>query len=187
MVAVDENSPSDPATVTAGVERTELIQIGSRTHPSSRASQAKINPFMDMKASSNVRTANDICSDHHFICWSASSIYAALGEHGLMQGTTCLDSQQDARCPPEYLALPEALRPTPLQLAMPHRRWIDRFPFPRLRDNMILLSALIDLDDFVRDLFGTESLTLRKDCATWEPQSWVIGPEFSAKWGYLFR
>ena len=83
--------------------------------------------------------------------------------------------------------LPEFLRPTPLQLAMVHRRWIDRFPFPRLRDNMILLSALVDLDLFVRDLFNMVSLTLRPDRATWDPKAWTIGPEFSLKWGYLFH
>ncbi|KIW81653.1 hypothetical protein Z517_04679 [Fonsecaea pedrosoi CBS 271.37] len=128
-------------------------------------------------------------TDHYFLCWPAWAIYSALGQHGLMQGTVCEGSHQEVKSPPEYLTLPESLRPSPLQLAVPHRRWIDRFPFPRLRDNMILLGGLIDLDDFVRDLFGMASLILRHEVrrATWDPESWAIGREFSAKWGYLFQ
>jgi hypothetical protein len=105
-----------------------------------------------------------------------------------MQGTGCPDSNEEAASPREYLSLPAPLRPTPLQLAMAHKRWIDRFPFPRLRDNLILLNGLVDLDEFVRDLFGMASLLLRPDSqrATWEPESWSIGSEFSLKWGYLF-
>lgn len=105
-----------------------------------------------------------------------------------MQGTGCPDSEVKAKSPAEYLELPEYLRPTPLQMAMPHVRWIDTFPFPRLRDNMILLDGLIDLDEFVRDLWTMASLILRPQTqrATWDPASWTMGPEFSSKWGYLF-
>lgn len=83
--------------------------------------------------------------------------------------------------------LPDALQPTPLQLVVPHRLWIDRFPFVRLRDNMILLNSLLDLDAFCGDLFNTASLTLRPSAPSWDPRSWVLGEEFAAKWGYLFR
>lgn len=128
-------------------------------------------------------------ADHRLLCWPAWAIYAALGNHGLMQGTTCCQGASiDAPSPAEYLSLPEPLRPTPLQLAVTHRRWIDRFPFPRMRDNMILLTGLIDLDEFVRDLFGMASLVPRLGVQrlTWDPRHWTIGPEFAAKWGYLF-
>jgi hypothetical protein len=131
-----------------------------------------------------------VSNDHRFLCRPAWPIYAALSNHGFMQGTmSCEEGSIDAPSPTAYLSLPEALKPTPLQLAMAHRRWIDRFPFPRMRDNMILLAALIDLDEFVRDLFGMASLLPRPEVQrlTWEPTHWIIGPEFAAKWGYLFR
>lgn len=57
-----------------------------------------------------------------------------------------------------------------------------------MRDNLILLSQIIDIDAFVRDLFGMSSIILRTNTAraTWEPDAWTVGPEFSSKWGYLF-
>ncbi|KIW12885.1 hypothetical protein PV08_08072 [Exophiala spinifera] len=135
------------------------------------------------------RCSIDVLSrDHQLLCWQAWPIYWALGRHAEMQGTGCPDGGIKARSPPEYLELPEFLRPTPLQMAMPHVRWIDRFPFPRLRDNMILLDGLIDLDEFVRDLWTMANLVLRPQTqkATWDPACWMMGPEFSSKWGYLF-
>ena len=143
-------------------------------------------PFMRMEVPCRPRSA--LSTDHYFICWPAWGIYHALTQHGLMQGTNCPDAEGDAVSPRKYLSLPEFLRPTPLQLAKVHKRWIDRFPFPRMRDNMILLDGLVDLEDFIRDLFGKDSLCLRPDAQgpTWEPKSWFLGTEFSLKWGYLF-
>jgi hypothetical protein len=58
-----------------------------------------------------------------------------------------------------------------------------------MRDNMILLSGLVDLDEFVRDLFGMASLILQPQTQrpTWDPESWTLGPEFAPKWAYFFR
>ncbi|KIW67194.1 hypothetical protein PV04_06462 [Phialophora macrospora] len=145
--------------------------------------------FETMRAPPSVLAiAMKLPTDHYFLCWPAWPLYSALLQHGLMQGTGCPDANDEVASPREYLALPEPLRPTALQLALPHRRWIDRFPFPRLRNNLILLNGLVDLDEFVRDLFGMASLLLRPDLrrATWEPESWRMGTEFSLKWGYLF-
>lgn len=127
-------------------------------------------------------------ADHYFLCFSAWPIYSALGTHGLMQGTNCENSHAEMTSPSELLSLPEALRPSPLQLVISHRRWIDRFPFPRMRDNMILLNGILDLDEFVRDLFEMASLLRKPNSSqpTWDPDSWTLGTEFSAKWGYLF-
>ncbi|KAK4941603.1 hypothetical protein LTR10_018480 [Elasticomyces elasticus] len=127
---------------------------------------------------------------HHLRCsLSGMSIYLALGRHALVQGTICSACDENAPSPIEYLSLPDSLKPTPLQLVKPHRKWIDRFPFPRMRDNLILLSEILDLDDFVRDLFGMSSLIFRHESgqATWDPGAWIIAPEFASKWGYLFR
>ncbi|KAK4940270.1 hypothetical protein LTR10_019590 [Elasticomyces elasticus] len=105
-----------------------------------------------------------------------------------MQGTTCPDAGDQVKSPVEFLALPDPLRPSPLQLAVAHPRWIDRFPFPRFRDNMILLIGLVDLDQFIGDMFGMASLILRPETqrATWDPAAWIIGNNFASKWGYLF-
>ncbi len=113
---------------------------------------------------------------------------AALAYHGLMQSTDCQSCMADIKSPTKYLLLPAPLQPSALQLAVKHRNWIDRFPFPRLRDNMILLADRIDLDSFVYDLFNLPSLTLRSggEKCTWNPTSWRMEREFAGKWGHLF-
>jgi hypothetical protein len=82
--------------------------------------------------------------------------------------------------------VPEALRPTDLQLSTIHPEWIDRFPFPKMRDNMITLLGIIDEEEFLGDLFCFTSFTLEPGAAPWDPTAWKIGEEFSARWGYLF-
>lgn len=82
--------------------------------------------------------------------------------------------------------IPESLRPTYLQLTVPHPPWIDRFPFPQMRDNMIVLLGVIDEEEFLADLFCLTSFTIEPGAPSWDPGAWKIGEEFSAKWGYLF-
>ena len=82
--------------------------------------------------------------------------------------------------------IPDSLRPTELQLTVVHPRWIDRFPFPKMRDNMITLLGIIDEEEFMADLFCFTSFTLDTGAASWDPKAWKIGKEFAAKWGYLF-
>jgi hypothetical protein len=55
-----------------------------------------------------------------------------------------------------YVTLPKALEPTPLQLIMPHPNWVDLFPLPQLRENLIVAisESRIDPDEFVEDLVG---------------------------------
>lgn len=160
----------------------ELIQVldQSRLIITGPKSRAKVVGW------DGIPTPSSVGLDHFFLNWPAWSIYAALTKHGLMLGMTCRECIFDSVSASNEI-LPTALQPTPLQLVVPHRRWIDRFPFVRLRDNMILLSSLLDLDAFCGDLFNTASLTLRPSAPSWDPRSWVLGEEFGAKWGYLFR
>lgn len=128
-----------------------------------------------------------LTSDYRYLHWPAWPIYHALVEHGLMFDTDCPAATSEGVPTVQYLSLPVSLRPSPLQLAQSHPRWIDRFPFPRLRDNMILLRALVDLHEFVGDLFSFPGLTRCESGPTWEPAVWRMSNDFAAKWGYLFR
>lgn len=55
---------------------------------------------------------------------------------------------------PLHLNLPDSLLPTSLQMVYPHSNWIDMFPFPQIRDNLIRWEDYFDVMDFWRDLFG---------------------------------
>ncbi|KAH8688947.1 hypothetical protein BGW36DRAFT_365484 [Talaromyces proteolyticus] len=55
---------------------------------------------------------------------------------------------------PFHTGLPSSLFPTPLQMIHPHSNWIDMFPFPQIRDNLIKWEGYFDVLDFLRDIFG---------------------------------
>ncbi|KIW31947.1 uncharacterized protein PV07_03533 [Cladophialophora immunda] len=115
----------------------------------------------------------------------SASIYGALYQNGAMMGIAC-SVVVPSKSSPVGPDIPESLRPTALQLTTIHPSWIDRFPFPKMRDNMITLMGIIDEEEFLADLFCLTSFTLNPGAASWDPTAWKIGKDFSAKWGYLF-
>ncbi|VTT66474.1 unnamed protein product [Fusarium fujikuroi] len=54
----------------------------------------------------------------------------------------------------EHLPLPTRLEPTHTQMTSPHPCWIDIFPFPELRDNLIRKQLIYDHIQFLEDLVG---------------------------------
>ncbi|EGR48813.1 uncharacterized protein TRIREDRAFT_107525 [Trichoderma reesei QM6a] len=56
--------------------------------------------------------------------------------------------------PSPLLCLPESLAPTRLQLSCPHSNWIDVFPFPQMRDNLIRWENYFSHAEFLTDLLG---------------------------------
>jgi len=50
--------------------------------------------------------------------------------------------------------LPQPLIPTSLQMVQPHSSWLNMFPFPRFRDNLITWEDTFDPLDLCCDLFG---------------------------------
>ncbi|KAL7921482.1 hypothetical protein ACQKWADRAFT_321322 [Trichoderma austrokoningii] len=53
------------------------------------------------------------------------------------------------------LRFPENLAPTRLQLARAHSSWIDVFPFPEMRDNLIRYENYFSHAEFLTDLLGS--------------------------------
>lgn len=90
---------------------------------------------------------------------------------------------------------PYSMNPTFLQLNVEHHPWIDFFPCPRLRDN--LLAALVpgremlDEDHLCRDVVdggagaGVDSAGLIVWGTPWEPGGWEVTESFVEKWGWL--
>jgi hypothetical protein len=114
-----------------------------------------------------------------------NTVFAALFKNGRILGIPC-GSQVPWKSLPCDHNVPETLRPTLLQMTTLHIPWIDRFPFPKMRDNIIMMNAVIDEEDFLNDLFTTESFVVASGTMSWDPNGWVIGKEFQEKWGYLF-
>jgi hypothetical protein len=83
----------------------------------------------------------------------------------------------------QIAGIPESLQPTRLQLEITHNRWIDRLPFPKVRDNLINLHGMIDEEEFINDLYSPNSFLLTHP---YDTNTWKVGKDFWKKWGYIF-
>ncbi|KAL2808061.1 hypothetical protein BJX63DRAFT_436448 [Aspergillus granulosus] len=92
--------------------------------------------------------------------------------------------------------LPPYLIPTPLQLSLTHEPWIDLFPLPALRDNLLRFRGQIDSCELCDDILGTmfeDQVQSPNDNRNgliiwgepWDVASWELMEGFVAKWGFL--
>ncbi|KAJ9610505.1 hypothetical protein H2200_005282 [Cladophialophora chaetospira] len=117
-----------------------------------------------------------------------TKVIMALHANGVLLGLCCRNFEiATSPVQPLNSAAPAILHPSPLQCAVPHFDWIDRFPFPKFRDNAILLADSVDLADFVSDFYAGNSFALREEWWSWDPGAWLVDPGFLAKWGFLFK
>jgi hypothetical protein len=87
-------------------------------------------------------------------------------------------------------SVPVQLRPTELQQHVEHHPWIDLFPFPQMRDNILregedfddspLCHSLIDNQECLGERSG---LIVWGD--PWNPSSWEATAEFLEKWPWV--
>ncbi|KAL4985201.1 hypothetical protein BDW68DRAFT_189872 [Aspergillus falconensis] len=93
---------------------------------------------------------------------------------------------------PGYLPiekLPVSLRPTKLQTSRIHHPWLDFFPFPRIRDNLIMAG---DFDDhpLCEDIMGFWNVT-DEACGllVWgeahDPRNWEVSENFLRRWPWV--
>lgn len=88
--------------------------------------------------------------------------------------------------------LPESLRPTALQRLVPHHPWLDFFPFPEMRDRLIVAATAgyLDEDELCRDLMAfwdtrNSGATLVVWGVPWDPWNWEVTEAFLAKWRWV--
>lgn len=89
-----------------------------------------------------------------------------------------------------YLHIPLDLLPTEVQKRVPHHPWLDFFPSPTLRDNLIVLQDEIDDEDLCHDLMAFwDTRNTRAGLLVWGPSwqttSWEVTESFLTKWGFL--
>lgn len=116
-------------------------------------------------------------------------LYVALWINGQPLGLPCF-TNKDKKCSrmdQRESNVPDSLWPTDTQIAIPHVQWIDRFPFPRFRDNMIMSEEFVDTEAFLEDCFSSKSFVLRSGAESWDASAWKMEAEFEEKWGWLFN
>lgn len=91
--------------------------------------------------------------------------------------------------------LPESLRPTALQLAVPHHPWIDAFPFPSFRNSLLTHADALAADEGELSDVKLCSDTLGLDVRTsagllvwgdpWDASAWELSEAFFTKWCWI--
>ena len=86
--------------------------------------------------------------------------------------------------------LPSSLRPTPLQRSVAHHPWLDFFPFPTVRDNLIRAGDTFDDEQLCIDLMGfcnapSEKTGLIIWGEPWNPRGWEVTESFVRKWAWV--
>lgn len=128
----------------------------------------------------------------------------------LARNASCMGFPPEGLCRPDYISpynsygplIPfqsrkasPALQPTLLQRTVLHHPWIDLFPFPRLRDNVLIGVVRGDLDDdeLCADILEVkdEDLSDKPSLIVWgEPwdwKAWEANENFFTKWGSLVK
>lgn len=112
------------------------------------------------------------------------TVFAALYANGDIQGISCATTYS-SRTPMPKPHIPLPLHPTELQMMIVHPRWIDRLPFPRMRDSLIKLIGVVDEEELCKDLFTMPSWAIEPGYASWDPRAWKMEREWEMKWGWL--
>ncbi|KAJ7717039.1 hypothetical protein B0H16DRAFT_1612418 [Mycena metata] len=115
------------------------------------------------------------------------TVFTAAFQNGVILGLNCATTNFPAKSKPQPPDVPASLQPTEIQRTTAHPGWMDTLPFPRLRDNMMILNTMIDEEEFIRDFFIIPTFEITPGYASWDPAGWVAQKEFVDKYGFLFH
>ncbi|KAJ5474942.1 hypothetical protein N7475_004508 [Penicillium sp. IBT 31633x] len=88
--------------------------------------------------------------------------------------------------------IPPNLQPTRLQKLVPHHPWLDFFPLPKMRDNLIEGGDDWDDEQLCHDIMGfwgesTMDAGLLVWGEPWNVQNWEVTESFLKKWQWIVR
>ncbi|KAL4889411.1 hypothetical protein BDV59DRAFT_117833 [Aspergillus ambiguus] len=92
-------------------------------------------------------------------------------------------------CPVESSCLPASLYPTDIQRSISHHPWLDCFPFPRMRDNLIKAVDTFDDCDVCTDMMDPASgdIGMLVWGEPWLPWNWEVSEMFARKWSWAIK
>lgn len=87
---------------------------------------------------------------------------------------------------------PPSLLPTAIQRVVPHHPWIDLWPIPKMRDNILHAGVKCDEDQLCKDLVDfcnipdaqTGLIVWREP---WDTYGWEASDAFVSKWGWILK
>ncbi|KAJ5483797.1 hypothetical protein N7530_003043 [Penicillium desertorum] len=94
--------------------------------------------------------------------------------------------------PDDNSLIPANLQPTRLQKSIRHHPWLDFFPFPKMRDNLIEAGDDWDDEQLCHDIMGfwgksTMDAGMLVWGEPWNVQNWEVTEPFLKKWQWVVR
>lgn len=146
----------------------------------------------------------DPTSDH-LLTLTKVNVFRACGHNLQLLGFSMDNMEDDAVSPFNTAAAPEesspvendtiplSLRPTKMQRAVPHHPWLDFFPLPKMRDNLIQAGDNWDDERLCHDIMGFWDTTSSGDAGLlvwgepWDIRNWEVTEAFLKKWQWVVR
>jgi hypothetical protein len=99
---------------------------------------------------------------------------------------------QDSRTPDELSCIPINLQPTRIQKTRPHHPWLDFFPSPKMRDNLIEAGDDWNDEQLCHDIMGFWGESgidggLLVWGEPWDVRNWEMTESFLKKWQWVVR
>lgn len=153
-------------------------------------------------------TTFPLSSDHLLTLVQFNVLRGSLANRQLLDNALSVDGRVDSTMTPTEMhvlpllsptalaRVPPCLRPTPHQRTVLHPSWIDIFPHPTIRDNLILANGVFDADrlwlDVVGGLFeGIDDDSEASGVMLWETpwtwQGWELTEGFIERWGWMLQ
>jgi len=126
------------------------------------------------------------CDNVYHLSDPTITVHSALFHHGVILNIAC-GASSIAKSLPAPSHVPLSLRPLDIQLKCVHFQFIDRFPLPTMRRNMIEKADEINVEEFLADLFGTATFVITPGSLSWDEKAWRATPGFRRKWGFLLE
>lgn len=140
--------------------------------------------------------AADPCLDHLFTLTKFNVLRAfvdnmsalgltieAMEEDIISPFNTNMPSHRDAQI------IPSNLLPTTIQCSIPHHPWLDCFPLPRMRDNLVRAAESFDDCELCTDIMdptnGDIGIMVWGD--PWLPQNWEVSELFVQRWSWVIE
>ncbi|OQE24220.1 hypothetical protein PENFLA_c010G00477 [Penicillium flavigenum] len=94
--------------------------------------------------------------------------------------------------PDDNSLIPANLQPTRIQKSIRHHPWLDFFPFPKMRDNLIEAGDDWDDEQLCHDIMGfwgesTMDAGMLVWGEPWNVQNWEVTEPFLKKWQWVVR
>lgn len=208
MLADKDIHPTSVAVVpssTDSVHSKERVTLGQGQKPNRCISLSVVQLLLHRFAEAAYQSymlGGSPTSDH-LLALTKANVFHAFNHNLQLMGFSSVNMEDDAISPfnvatppeassPEKCEMPLSLHPTKIQRTVPHHPWIDLFPLPKWRDNLILAGNDWDDEQLCHDIMGFWDTTAEEGGLLvwgepWDVRNWELTEAFLKKWPWTVQ